>query len=249
MAVEHAPPDTLATSHQRGGARAAKRRRAVVRNQADFLVPARFVLPEPAYDLWVKGELLEAMHIRDDGRARVEIIGGEIVVSPGPLFQHARVATDIHNAVARAGAPEYPWRAVQGMDFNLENVADGYIPDVILMTAAAYDSAPGSVRNLVVRQIAMVVEVTSTSTAADDRKPGPRRRKPTEWSGYAHERVPYYLLVDRDPKAATSVLFSEPDAETGTYQSTAEWPFGETITLPEPFNIKIPTDSWQPWED
>jgi hypothetical protein len=26
------------------------------------------------------------------------------------------------------------------------------------------------------------------------------------------------------------------------------WKFGETISLPEPFGIKIPTGEWLPWE-
>jgi Uma2 family endonuclease len=251
MAIEHLLPDTLATSHQRGDSRAAKRRRAMVRTQTNIRVAASFVLPEPAYDLWVRGELLEAMHIRDDGRTRVEIIGGEIVVSPAPLLPHGLVASDIHDAIAlaRVGKPTFPWRAIQAVNFNVEGIAEGYIPDLIVAAATEIEAVPGNALYLTARQVAMVIEITSKSTAARDRRPGPRRLKLTKWSGYARERVPYYLLVDRDPKAATSILFSEPDSESGEYQATAEWPFGETIALPEPFDIKIPTDTWSSWED
>lgn len=211
----------------------------------------QYVLPEPAHDLWAKGELDTAIGIPDDGRTRVEIIGGEIVVSPAPLFGHGLIASAIHNAVAVAHATrsDFVWCVFQATGLDLDRVADGYIPDLILMAEAEVDAVAARARYVTARQIAMTVEITSKSTAADDREPGPRRRRPTKWNEYAREVVPYYLLVDRDPKAATSVLFSEPDRQTGTYQTTAEWPFGETITLPEPFNVEIPTDAWTTWEE
>lgn len=38
-------------------------------------------LPEPAHDLWRAGRLGEVLGIPDDRRVRIEIIGGEIVLS------------------------------------------------------------------------------------------------------------------------------------------------------------------------
>jgi Uma2 family endonuclease len=242
-------PDTLAVSHQSGDSRAAKRRLVVVQNHAGAPRPAHDPRRGSSYDLWVKGELHEVIGVPDDGRTRVEIIGGEIVMSPGPLFQHARIATDIHNAIARAGSPEFPWRAVQGMDFNLERINDGYIPDLVVMSAVEFDVADGDARHLTVRQISMVVEITSKSTAADDREPGPRRERPTKWNGYAREQVPFYLLVDRDPRIAKTTLFTKPDPVTGAYRTSRAWAFGVTVVLPDPFGVEIATDFWDPWHE
>ena len=76
----------LAAGRRFGGPRSATRRRP-----ATVPAKARIPLPGDPYELWVRGELLEAMGIREDGRTRVEIIGGEIVVSPGPTLRLARI--------------------------------------------------------------------------------------------------------------------------------------------------------------
>jgi hypothetical protein len=45
-----------------------------------------------------------------------------------------------------------------------------------------------------------------------------------------------------------STLYTDPDVETGRYQTLTIWKFGETIRLPEPFGVEIPTDEWDPWD-
>jgi hypothetical protein len=213
---------------------------------------AHFSLPERAYELWLKGELLEKLGIRDDGKTRVEIIGGEIVVSPGPLIDHAGIATDIHDAftLARAADGEYPWRVIQNGDFNLRHIADGYIPDLIVLDVGDFNAARAAqARHVTAEQVGMVVEITSKSTAADDRAPGPHRVRPTKWKGYAREGVEFYLLVDRAPRAAKATLFTEPDLAEGVYGVEQSWPFGESLLLPEPFKVEIPTSLWEPWDE
>jgi len=54
-------------------------------------------LPEPAYDLWVAGRLAEILGVPEDG-TRVEIIGGENVVSPGPRVGHGKI---VHEVLSR----------------------------------------------------------------------------------------------------------------------------------------------------
>jgi hypothetical protein len=29
---------------------------------------------------------------------------------------------------------------------------------------------------------------------------------------------------------------------------TTTWKVGETISLPEPYGVEIPTDEWEPWQ-
>lgn len=94
----------------------------------------------------------------------------------------------------------------------------------------------------------MVVEVTSRSTAAVDRQPTLRRSTGTKWNGYAQVGLPYYLLIDRAPRTAQAVLYSNPDPGSGAYLHFESWRFGETIRLPDPFGFAIATDGWDPWD-
>lgn len=213
---------------------------------------AHFVLPADPHALWVEGRLQEALGIPDDNTTRVEIIGGEIVVSPAPFVDHAYIISEIQEAFIRRrmAYPAYPWRVAQVIDFDLPRIDDGYIPDLIVLTDEAFRSAATArARNLTAKQIGIAVEVTSKWTAAEDRQPGERRDRPTKWNGYAHEEVAYYLLVDRAPTEAAVTLFTEPNPARGIYAGEQSWKFGETVVLPEPFGVEIPTDSWQPWEE
>lgn len=212
---------------------------------------AHYTLPARPYDLWVEGHLLEALGIPDDKRTRVEIIGGEIFVSPGPLFDHARIASQIQKAFNRReqSDPDFGWDVIQGMDFDLRHVGDGYIPDLIVLTTREFDDPTNAkARHLSAEQVGMVVEITSKSTASNDREPDKDAARRTKWNGYAHEGVEHYLLVDRAPAAACVTLFTEPDLPDGAFRSARRWLFGQTIVLPEPFGVEIPTDTWRAWE-
>jgi hypothetical protein len=110
-------------------------------------------------------------------------------------------------------------------------------------------AATAHARNLTAKEIGLAVEVTSESTAADDREPGRQRTRPTKWNGYAHEEVEFYLLVDRAPNRARVTLFTEPNPARGIYVGEKHWSFGETVVLPEPFGIEIPTATWMPWDE
>src|SRR5713226_3558224 len=117
MTTMTAHPTTLSKGPRRGGSRSVDRRRAV---GVPVMLHQHLELAEPAYDLWVDGRLLEELGIPDDRRTRVEIIGGEIVVSPAPYFRHAAIATQIQEAFLqpRLANPDFPWRLVQAINFN-----------------------------------------------------------------------------------------------------------------------------------
>lgn len=209
-------------------------------------------LSAPAFDLWASGELLEELGIRDDGRVRVEIIGGEIVVSPGPTIDHGGIVRDLERALMRKefADPHFPWASAQNADFLLERVADGFIPDLVILDAAVYrEVRKAKARFLTPTQIAMAVEVTSRWNANEDRKPGPKRGRRSKWNGYAMVGVPCYLVVDRDPRQLKVTLYSEPNPEEGLYAESRSWRFGETVVLPDPFDIEIPTDEWDAWDE
>jgi hypothetical protein len=112
-----------------------------------------------------------------------------------------------------------------------------------VLAAASKAKAP----DLLAEQVSLVVEVTSPSNATNDRQPTLTHSAVTKWNGYAQAGVPFYLLVDRDPRRAQTILYSLPDRIAGTYDHLRSWEFSETITLPDPFSIEIPTDDWEPW--
>lgn len=206
-------------------------------------------LPDEPYRMWLRGEIEDYLHFPDDG-SRVEIISGEIAVSPAPGFAHNGELWYISDAFSRAGHrdPAFRWRAVQGTGLDLAEIKDGYIPDLLVIDLETFEEAMRAhAAHLVPAQVAMVVEVTSKSNAANDREPSRGTQRRSKWSGYASAGIPYYLLVDRDPKVAQVILYTGPDRGTGGYAGRRSWRFGETVVLSAPFGVEIVTDQWQPW--
>ncbi len=213
--------------------------------------PARFhTLPDTAYNLWVRGELADYLHLPNDG-TRVEVIGGEIVVSPGPTVGHNGIIRVITERLveARFADPAFPWSYARSTDLNLSDIRDGYIPDLMVLNAEILAEAEDTdAPHLFPKQVELVVEVTSPSNAANDRQPTFRRSSITKWNGYAEVGIPYYLLVDRAPRTTQIKLYSDPDRSSGAYMHEFLWDFGEVLRLPEPFEIEIPTERWKPWK-
>ena len=207
-------------------------------------------LPDTPYNLWMRDELADVLDLPHDG-TRVEIIGGEIVVSPGPDMAHNFIVQDISDAFAAARVRDasFPWRCVATQDLNVSEVHDGYIPDLcVLDERTAVEGRRAQLRKALPAHLELALEVTSPSNAPDDRRPGNRRVNPSKWNGYARVGIPFYLLVDRDPKEATTTLYSQPDTRSGDYLDAVSWAFGEPVKLPEPFSLEIPTDEWEPWQ-
>ncbi|MEU5991005.1 Uma2 family endonuclease [Spirillospora sp. NPDC047418] len=193
-------------------------------------------LPDTPYNLWVRGELDD--HVDAPEGSRIEIIGGKVVVSPPPGLPHNAIAGDINYATVRAHVlrPDFGWRTDQGSGLSLVGVGDGFVPDLMILDEEVYLAARRSqVRTLVPDQVELVVEVTSYGNA--------------KWNGYAGAEIPYYLLVDRSPKVARSTLYSIPDHALGAYLHHESWAFGETIHLPDPFDIEIGTTEWKSWDE
>ncbi|MEV5831124.1 Uma2 family endonuclease [Spirillospora sp. NPDC052242] len=204
-------------------------------------------LPDTPYNLWLRGELDDFVDAPEG--SRIEVIGGQVVVSPPPSFPHNTIVDDITVAVVRARVtdPDFPWRTNQGSGMSLVCIGEGYIPDLVILEAKVYEAARrDEVLRLVPDQVELVVEVTSPSNAVTDRRPS-ERRADRKWCAYAIAEIPYYLLVDRSPKMPRTTLYSIPDQATGAYLHQESWEFGETIHLPDPFGVDIETTEWRPW--
>ncbi|MFF4383286.1 Uma2 family endonuclease [Kitasatospora sp. NPDC001547] len=205
----------------------------------------QWVLPESPYVLWARGALDEQLGLPEV--LRVEVVGGEFVVTPYPPVNHALMLRDIHEWLFRGESRDggFPWRVVQHVGVDLAEIGDGYSPDLIVVTAEVDLLARAEDRCLSPNEISLVAEVTACPSAHNDRRPV--SGKPTKWSGYARTGVPFYLLVDRDPRQPGITLFGEPNRREGTYEVLGEWKFGESVRLPKPFDVKIDTVAWKPW--
>jgi Putative restriction endonuclease len=210
----------------------------------------KVLLPDSPYALWACGDLHDYLRLPHDG-TRVEIIGREIVVSPAPTLGHNGFVIDIQKGLfaAEMSDPAFPWRHVHTTELNLVAIENGYIPDLIVLGGEILDAARESeARQLSPDEVELVVEITSSSHPGYDREPTPRRPV-TRWSGYARVEIPYYLLIDRDPKVARITLYSIPDQGSGAYLHQDAWDFGETVRLPEPLGFEFSTAKWRPWSD
>ncbi|TMR18689.1 Uma2 family endonuclease [Nonomuraea turkmeniaca] len=213
------------------------------------ITPHEVVLPSSPYQMWVDGELHDYLHIPHDG-SRVEIIDGEIVVSPGPRLMHQVICSEITEIIGRARMDaSYRWRSLVGNGLNFVAEENAYIPDVtILDTEVMQEALRLGQMHLITDQAEMVVEVTSPSTAKRDRPPTGKQADKGKWCGYARAEIPYYLLIDLDPAVSSVTLYSIPDQASVAYLHKETWTIGETITLPDPIGIEIPTDAWKPWD-
>lgn len=69
----------------------------------------KVLLPDSPYALWARGDLHDYPRLPHDG-TRVEIIGGEIVVSPAPTLGHNGFVRDIEKGLltAEVSDPSFP---------------------------------------------------------------------------------------------------------------------------------------------
>ncbi|WP_018658377.1 Uma2 family endonuclease [Actinomadura flavalba] len=202
-------------------------------------------LTDTPWALWTDGTLGDSLQVPEG--SRVEVIGGKVVVSPPPLPTHGFIVHEVSKAFVRAQSREFRWEALQNSNVALSERANGFVPDLVIVDHEVYQATNDpAARHYLPDEIEMVVEVTSYGNARNDRCP-PRDKPRTKWNAYAATEIPFYLLVDRDPKISRTFLFTIPDGATAAYLHEESWPFGETISLPEPFNIEIETESWRTW--
>jgi Uma2 family endonuclease len=105
-------------------------------------------------------------------------------------------------------------------------------PDLQVAPSAAW---PPDGKGPSIIEVKLVVEVTS---------PGKRnliRDRETKYAAYARAGIPLYLIVDRYDAGGHSTLYWNPDPKKEEYKHRHSVPFGEKLTLPEPFEVDIDT--------
>jgi Uma2 family endonuclease len=190
----------------------------------DEEVPLNLVEPEPEEpDL---DEMRTAIDELVDGRFNVEIIGGEIIVSPLARTLHDLIVSRMHAIFVRA-LDEDTHNVSQRVEFVVDN-KNGPQPDLAIMDAALRAETLEAFE-YAAKDALLVVEVASPSNGDDDRKWG------RKYKAYAKGMVPIYLLIDPHAETGPSLtLFTQPNGKR--YQAEATVPFGTPLQLPEPFD-------------
>ncbi len=170
---------------------------------------------QPTDDRRQRAAVVRALHDQLDPPPgwRVEIIEGELVVSPAPSPGHGYIVEIIRTAVHQSlPATHGAYEAIE----LAEPEEDVFIPDLSVWP-----------RKLLRRgterpdptHCALAVEVTSPSQSKRDYR---------KEAGYARCSIPTYLLVDRSREVC--ILYTEPGGDH--YLTRHEIPFGKPVTLP-----------------
>jgi Uma2 family endonuclease len=189
--------------------------------------PADLIEPEPEGPDFAT--LRSAIDDLVDGRLKVEIIGGEIIVSPLARTLHDRIVNRLNNLLART-LDEDTYDLSQRVEFVVDE-ANSPQPDLAVMEVAIRDDTLAATE-YAAKDALLVVEVTSPSNGVNDRKWGHK------YKAYAKGLVPIYLLIDPHAEAGPSLtLFTQPNGTR--YQAEATVPFGASLQLPEPFDAVV----------
>lgn len=185
-----------------------------------------FVEPEPeGPDL---ATLRSAIDELVGGRFNVEVLGGEIIVSPLARNIHLLIVQTLSRLLIQALPETYVVSERVELAVDEDNSPQ---PDLTVIEFDALRSDLDATTSPASDAL-LVVEVTSPSNAPNDRKWGQK------YKAYAKGLVPLYLLIDPYAQGGPSVtLFADP---TGTrYKSETLIPFGKKLQLPEPFDALV----------
>jgi Uma2 family endonuclease len=161
----------------------------------------------------------------DDGR-RYEIIDGSLVVSPSPTILHQRVVRWLVDALL-AGKPD-GFDVLENVGVGLSGEDDRYlIPDACAVRSAnSILDEDRAVLNP--RDVPLVVEVVSRSSASMDRELKPKL--------YAQAEIPSFWRVESGGDSIAVHVFR---LSGGAYEQVRVVSSGETATLDDPWPVTL----------
>ncbi|MFE1313646.1 Uma2 family endonuclease [Streptomyces sp. NPDC058755] len=160
---------------------------------------------------------------------RVEIIGGQILVSPPPDGPHAEALTDLMLPFVTVGLHGPESKVLQGIGLWLPTGTEDYaVPDLSLVDA---DFEDHYVENNCYDPVCfrLVLEVTSSNYRTDLR---------TKVAAYAEAKVPVYVIVDR--KHQRLHVLTDPAGDA--YENHRPHAPGEMVALPDSLGAKVTLD-------
>jgi Uma2 family endonuclease len=169
--------------------------------------------------LWYEAEWPEGV--------RVELIDGELVVSPSGSVRHSTAISSLLSQIFDV-TRQHGWILHTNLTTHVAATRERLIPDLMVAPPGA---ATFSDCELLAPGVLLVAEVASLSSRRRDREQKKR--------AYAQGGVPLYLLIDRFAAPAAVTLFSDPGQEG--YQSARAAAAGQPLRLPAPFDIGLDT--------
>jgi Uma2 family endonuclease len=147
---------------------------------------------------------------------RIELLDGELLVSPAPRHAHQRLSSRLWAALD-AAAPD-GFEVLEAVNVR---VAPGriLIPDLVVVTNPGADVVLSQAAD-----VAMVIEIVSPGSVAADRAVKPQL--------YAAAGIPTYLRIELDTGGASAVLYRLGHAG---YAGAGRAERGGTVSLAEPF--------------
>ncbi|MFD5342324.1 Uma2 family endonuclease [Streptomyces anulatus] len=159
----------------------------------------------------------------EDSTQRVELVGGQLMMSPAPGLPHQRASHRLHNlleqAAETAGADVEMFEAINIV------VPDGLlIPDLVIVDSAAALEAGVAVH---AHDVLAVVEIASPSTRVTDRKLKPAL--------YAAAGIEHYWRIELEP--APRLLIGR--LQRGAYADEPPLLAGAVAVIDDPFLIEF----------
>ncbi|MFD3700702.1 Uma2 family endonuclease [Streptomyces sp. NPDC058646] len=163
----------------------------------------------------------DVLALPEDRTQRVELVGGQLMMSPAPGLPHQRASHRLHNLLERAAAAAGSDAEVfEGINVI---VPDGLlIPDLAIIDVAAAEESGVAVS---ARHVLAVVEIASPSTRVTDRKLKP--------SLYAAAGIEHYWRIELEP--APRLLIGH--LHNGVYADLPPFLAGAVAHIDEPFPI------------
>nr|WP_322656686.1 Uma2 family endonuclease [Streptomyces justiciae] len=125
------------------------------------------------------------------------------------------------------------WGVYQRLTLAVPSRLGLYVPDLAVVPERALRGADDTL--VPAGKAHLVVEVTSTATADNDRIHKAR--------GYAEAGIPLYLLIDAvAPGGPTVTLYGEPGR--GVYRLLSAGKFGSHLVVPQPFDLTLDTSEF-----
>ncbi|MFI1938379.1 Uma2 family endonuclease [Streptomyces purpureus] len=161
---------------------------------------------------------------------RVELIEGEICVTPPANGEHEEIVSEVaEQVILRRQDRQLRTYTGIGLFVPGASISGKVEPDVVLAPKGSFadqleyhDPSP----------VLLVAEVTSRSTAGNDRVKKIR--------GYARAGIPVYLLIDRD--GGKAIVCTEPRGED--YGRKTTYKLSEVVPLPEPLGFDLDTSQF-----
>ena len=162
---------------------------------------------------------------------RIELLEGQIVVSPRALRWHSRVSIWLLYQFAQV-CEANGWDQYPDSELGLPPTREIVVPDQIIIKDPETFTDQESV--VPVQYALLVSEIVSRSSKRADRE--------VKWLSYAKAGVPLYLLVDRFVEPVTITLFSQPGSDGyATADAVPAGPGGGKLSIPAPFDITLDT--------